>query len=326
MYLKKLKKDIIECVKFYRENVESITSVAKKFNIDKATLKKHKDINIDKLVFYKEFYYEFSSKELDAVNEYVSSKVSASYIRDKYGFKHETLNKMLEVLGFSTTRKFKVDFNRNVFSTISTEADAYFLGLLLADGYINNSKGMVRLKLKGSDVDILEKFCDYLGMSYDSIKSEIHSETGNTQRYVGIHSKDIVSRLESYNIFQAKSCREKPYYNIKKELLSHYLRGYFDGDGCIYSSMNSISVCGSKEILKFFCDVFKDELGIIKEESSFINYDNMFKIIFSGNNMMKILDYLYADSNIYLKRKYNLFNKVREKRIAMSKSGNIGKS
>lgn len=324
--MKKLKKDIIECVKYYKESTESITSVAKKFNIDKATLKKYKDINIDKLVLYKDFYYEFSSKELEAINEYAFNNVPASYIREKYGFKHETLNKKLEVLGLSTQRKFKVNFNRTVFDSISTESDAYFLGLLLADGYINNSRGMVRLKLKGSDVDILEKFCDYLEMPRDCIKGEIHSETGNLQCYIGIHSTELISRLESYNIFQAKSFKEKPYYNIKSELIPHYLRGYFDGDGCIRSNLNSINVCGSKEILKFFCDVLEKELGIVKKECSFLQYSNMYKIEFCGNNMMKILNYLYADSNVYLKRKYNLFNKVREKRITVSKSGNIGKS
>lgn len=133
-----LKKDIIECVKFYKQSSDSITSVAKQFNIDKATLKKYKDIDIASLAFYKDCYYAFSDIEKEAINEYISTDVPASYIRKKYGFKHETLNKKLEVLGLSTQRKFKVKFNRNIFSTISTEEDAYFLGLLLADGYMNN--------------------------------------------------------------------------------------------------------------------------------------------------------------------------------------------
>lgn len=185
---------------------------------------------------------------------------------------------------------------------------------------------MIRLKLKAHDIDILEKFCNYLEMPVDSIKPEFHTETGNLQYYVGIHSKDILSRLESYNIFQGKSCKEKPYYEIKYELLPHYIRGYFDGDGCIRSNLHSISICGSKEVLKFFCDTFEKELGVMKREDSFMYYDNMHKVEFCGNNMMLILNYLYADCSTYLNRKYNLFNKVREKRIAVAKSGNIGKS
>lgn len=304
----------------------SITKTASKFNIDKGTLKKYKDLDTTNLVLYKDNYYIFSIKEIEAVSEYISTSATASYIYKKYGFKQETLNKKLEVLGYPKDRKYKVDFDRTTFKSISTESDAYFLGLLLADGYVNNSRGMVRLKLQSCDIDILEKFCDYLKMSRSSIKGEIHRDTGNLQKYVGIHSKEIIERLESYGIFQGKSCKETPFYGIDRSLLPHYIRGYFDGDGSIRTDLSSINICGSKEILNFICQTFKEDLGIVKEEESFAYYCNMYKVTFCGKNMMNILNYLYQDSSIYLNRKYNLFTNMKEKRLAMFKSGNIGKS
>lgn len=322
----KLKKNIIECVDYYNNTNLSLTQTAKMFGIDKATLKKYKDLDINELIFYQDNYYSFTEKEMNAVDEYISTDVSALYIRKKYGIKHETLNKKLTILGFSTDRKYLVNFNRDVFSTIETEHDAYFLGLLLADGYVNTNKCTVRLKLHSKDVDILEKYCDYLKMDRSCIKNEIHSVTGNLQSYVSIYSKQVVLRLHSYGVVQAKSCKETPYVDIRENLLRHYIRGYFDGDGCIRSDLTSINVCGSKEILSFICKVFNEKLGIYKDETDFAHYCNMYKVTFCGNNKRAILRYLYEDSSVYLNRKFKLFTNIKNLQIAMYKSGNIGKS
>lgn len=327
--MKSLKKEIIDSIIYLNENkgsYNSISDVAKLFKIDKATIKKYKDINLNKLVFFENKYYMFSEEELEAIDEYTSSDVTMLYIKEKYGYKQETFIKKLKILGYPTTRKYKVPLNRNVFNEISTEEDAYFLGLLLADGYIHENKGMVRLKLQSCDIDILKKFCNYLETTHDSIKYENHTLTGNLQCYVGIHSKEIIARLTKYGITQRKSCKEVPYYNIDETLLKHYIRGIFDGDGSIKTNLKGINICGSLEILKFICDAFDKHLDIKTTEKQYLMQGKIYKRYFTGDNMMKILDYLYSDASVFLDRKYTLYTAMKLHRIAMSKLGNIGKS
>lgn len=43
-------------------------------------------------------------------------------------------------MGYDNSRRYQRNFNRNAFDKIETEADAYWLGFILADGYINEDR------------------------------------------------------------------------------------------------------------------------------------------------------------------------------------------
>lgn len=66
--------------------------------------------------------------------------------------------------------------------------------------------------------------------------------------------------LTDKGLFPRKSLKEKPYYDIRKELILHYIRGVFDADGSIRSNGNIVFV-GSREMLRFIRDKL-EEFGL----------------------------------------------------------------
>lgn len=318
--MKKIKKEIVDALKFYNEENEnnlSPTAIAKIYEIDKTTLLTYiRDENsYENLIDYNGIYYYLDNLEYEAINEYINTDINFLGIRSKYGYKQETFQKKLEVLGYPTNRKYKCDYNRDKFKEIKTEEDAYILGFILADGYINEKVNMLRIKLQEKDLNILEKICNYFEMDYSFIKYQFHNITGNKEYYLSVYSKEIVNRLKSYNLRQNKSCKEIPYYDIDPALIKHYIRGIWDGDGYIRKNLKAIGVCGSKYVLEYiheclckninlsFSNKFK---GIIYDKDSHIyrlNYS-------SESNIYEITNYLYGQTTIYLNRKYALYQEI----------------
>ena len=68
--------------------------------------------------------------------------------------------------------KIMVNYNRHIFDTIDTKEKAYWLGFIVADGYLNDSKHMLRIKLGDIDKKHLEKFIIFLGGDLSMLKSE----------------------------------------------------------------------------------------------------------------------------------------------------------
>lgn len=320
--MKIIKKDIIDALKFYKEDNKdtlSATAVSKKFKLDKGTLLtylRNEQFNYDNLIKKDDFYYYLDQNEYEAINEYINTDITFLGIRKKYGYKQETFKKKLEVLGYPTNKKYKLKYNRDKLKEIKTEEDAYILGFILADGYINEDRGFFRIKLQEKDLDILQKICNYFEMDYSFIKYEFHAITGNKQYYLSIYDKDIVDRLKFYGLNQNKSCKEVPYYNIDKSLVRHYIRGIWDGDGFINKDFSGTGVCGSEETLNYIYEILKEELCLYlsdyKKENA-IYHDkscNIYRLYFSTRNVYEIINYLYEDATIYLNRKYALYKQL----------------
>jgi hypothetical protein len=73
-----------------------------------------------------------------------------------------------------------IEYNRHIFDVIDTPEKAYWLGFIIADGYLNDNKNMLRIKLGNKDKCHLEKFIKFLDGDLSMLKSEIHNITGNT--------------------------------------------------------------------------------------------------------------------------------------------------
>lgn len=171
---------------------------------------------------------------------------------------------------------------------------------------------MLRIKLQEKDIDILEKICDYFNMDYSFIKYEYHNITGNKQYYLSIYDKEIIDKLELYGLHQNKSCKEVPFLNINSNLIRHYIRGIWDGDGFISSNKNKIGICGSKEVLEYIHTSLINNLNLnFTDKFIGVRYDgssHLYRLEYCGEKIKQILDFLYLDSNIYLNRKYALYN------------------
>ena len=204
-----------------------------------------------------------------------------------------------------------IEYNRHIFDNIDSAEKAYWLGFIVADGYLNDDKNMLRIKLGDKDKIHLEKFINFLGGDLSMLKSEIHNITGNTQWYVSTYSPQIHDALKNLNVEQAKSGNEHV-PPINKQYYRDFIRGLWDGDGFIRESLSGIGLVGSYECLSFVQQIFEQELGI-KPLKIYPHY-NTFKIEYRSTKraIPLIIKYLYQKNDVALDRKMELANQIKK--------------
>lgn len=149
------------------------------------------------------------------------------------------------------------DYDRRFFAILDTEAKAYWAGFLLADGSVSEF-GAVRLKLGAKDRSHLDAFASAIGGGLP-IAEEIKKD-GRRLPSVRFSSREMVHDLSRYGIIPRKTFGHPIPTGIPPEMVRHFLRGYFDGDGCITEKSQSdcgilqygLAVCGSREFLEWF--------------------------------------------------------------------------
>jgi hypothetical protein len=122
-------------------------------------------------------------------------------------------------------------YNENYFEKIDTEDKAYFLGLIFADGCIVYDpikfRYNVLITLHPKDVHILESFIKFIDGEMTVWKNKNREIC-----QVSLSGKKIVIDLIKLGAIPNKTFKlNYPKINVKLE--KHFLRGYFDGDGCI---------------------------------------------------------------------------------------------
>lgn len=135
--------------------------------------------------------------------------------------------------------KYKCD--KNFFLDIDTEEKAYWLGFIMADGYMNKEKTKFGIMLDIKDVTHLEKFNQTLNSNYPIITRTIKDKRGftSTECCIRINSKYMCETLMKNDIYPNKTGNEIIPNSIPYILKRHFIRGYFDGDGSISKISNS---------------------------------------------------------------------------------------
>ncbi len=91
-------------------------------------------------------------------------------------------------------------------------------------------------------------------------------------------SDKLVNDIEKHGIVERKTFKLKfPFESMTKDLYSHYIRGYFDGDGSVFYTKSRdkenevlcVSLCGTyeflNEILSLFTFIKADEKCLYKD-------------------------------------------------------------
>ena len=114
------------------------------------------------------------------------------------------------------------------FEKIDSEEKAYWLGFLYADGYISFSENKIELSLAEKDVHHIEKFRDFLG-----INNRICYRPSVKAYRLSFRSDKCKQDLINQGCTPRKSLTLKfpTSKQVPYELIRHFIRGYFDGDG-----------------------------------------------------------------------------------------------
>lgn len=218
-------------------------------------------------------------------------------------------------------RDSKIKVNENYFEKINSSDKAYFLGFIMADGYIykrTDNLYKFGIKIKSSDDDIIKKFCTYINYPLNKIIYRNQTRKGTISELVEIqiNNQFFCSNLIKLGIVPKKSGKEIMPNCSGYEI--DFIRGFIDGDGWIYRHICStgqdrfsIGCCSSSlSILDSIQKYIKDNLDIemhISERLGVYKCENASKY-----KVFKLLNRIYYDNCLSLNRKNNLAQEIRK--------------
>lgn len=193
-----------------------------------------------------------------------------------------------------------------------TEDSAYVLGFLHADGFMSKNKGYI--KFSQTESDILKKINKVMGESYSI--SEYQKEKHQLLYGLQINSVEMCRDLEALGIHPQKS-KTVGWPPIPSNFFRHFIRGVFDGDGCISCIKEGKNGGRGSWMIHFttasalFASALLNWLqaeDITCRLEKYKNKECWTIYVSTGfGNGEKFYDLLYKDASIYMQRKYDKF-------------------
>ncbi len=260
----------------------------------------------------------------EIINLYLSGKGTVE-ISKKYSVSFSWVNEFLKSRNVKirnrsqASRIFKI--NEHYFDKIDSEEKAYWLGFIFADG-CNTRKGFT-ISISRKDKDHLNKIKNVL---YDDNRYNIKDAYAfcKGKKYkisqFWLTSKYLSGVLSGLGAIPAKSLVLKFPEWIDKLLIRHFIRGYFDGDGCLHVYRNrataTFSLIGTNEFLNSVNSILKNKIGLI--ECCMSKRNRVWYLTTTRHNNLKLIyDWFYSDADLFLSRKkekfIEYFNKKRKR-------------
>lgn len=213
-----------------------------------------------------------------------------------------------------------ITFNENYFENIDTEHKAYFLGFISADGCVShrtkNCK-VLSINIHKQDINILNKFKVEIRFSGEISMNNVRSNMCT----MFCHSIKMVNDLAKYNVIPNKT-KNLIFPNLPEDLIRHYMRGYFDGDGCVSihkdkrfnncdrGQINLVSA--SYNFIKRYVDILICNCNVKNNKISDRNSRSSYYVIDWGKliDVENIYHFFYKDALIYLERKKEKYDEV----------------
>ena len=212
-------------------------------------------------------------------------------------------------------------FNDRYFDKIETPNQAYWLGFIYADGYIvkreSDRNCELGINIQSGDIELLKDFNNELGGVHNITYSHDEKYICNNLKMsitdsvtLRIYSKNIVNDLIKNKVIQNKT-QSQIFPVVEDNLFFDFLRGYIDGDGCIYVNQNKISASqvhitsSHDEVLNYI----KNKLFLYGISSRvYKEKENKYRIYINHKSALKLLDMIYYDENVQkLNRKYEKY-------------------
>ena len=226
------------------------------------------------------------------------SGMSAGDISRKIGHSQSQVSTLLNKLGYDLSN-WTIKVDETFFEEINTQNKAYVLGWMFSDGNVMDN-GLVRLSIHYNDIEILQKIKDV--MKY---KGELHRN--RNMICLNISRKKIAKDLINLGCIPRKSLVLK-FPTIQPHLLSHFMRGCYDGDGSILLRKNgrfNTNITSSDD----FISGWKQELDRMDIYYSIYKKkpEKTTSSLFTNriHDSIKLVKFLYQDANLFLQRKYD---------------------
>ena len=260
------------------------------------------------------------TKELkqEIINYYLSKPMTLKQVEDKYKLSHPTISKILKEIPKYTKAKINnPNMKEHFFQEINSEENAYFLGLLIADGNVfkdnTGRQASISITLNLEDEYMLQKFKEVLradtSIGYDN--------RGCGQ--IAVRSDIMAEDLAKYGVVPRKSYHTY-LPEIPNQYMWHLLRGIFDGDGSILAKpspnddghnrfLHCISFCGTHKLMEGISNYLYENLAF-KQKPTVYDYKDRQLSELKIQNINDIYLFgtcIYKKATIFLDRKYKIF-------------------
>ncbi len=240
-------------------------------------------------------------------------------IGDLYGVDLGTVRNRLIKLPEFTPRKpwthvRRHQIDEHYFDEINTPTKAYLFGLLMADG--SNIEGSC-VSLDLTDRELVVLFRDELCRAR-TLKLLERVRPGHKKIFAcRIKCASLSRTLARHGMVQSKTHKLKYPSAVSDELACHFVRGYFDGDGCITGAPASktsaylrwsFRLVGTRPFLTSVQEILAAQ---VKVRSSVRPTRSVFCLAVSGNQqVVKVRDWIYGSGGPSLQRKREKFSQV----------------
>lgn len=273
---------------------------------------------------------------MSGLNEEQKQLIKKAYIDEKRGQAYcakiahtsvYTVKKFLKAEGISirsyseaailsNKNRKKYHINEEYFNT-QTPDMVYLLGFLAADGSIAKRGNSIKIGLSQVDYDFLEEINRKLDSNYP-IKKYTNNR-GYECCSLTFTSEHIKNQLANFNIVPQKTFSFEIPNNLKPEYFNDFLRGYFDGDGCVSTAgPNAIrwSICSANRknmeiIVNYLFDNYNiPKVAIQARNSKSGNGHILYYIQYSTSATKKLFNILYYNNCFCLPRKFEKYKKI----------------
>lgn len=244
------------------------------------------------------------------IDKYLNEKYTLKQLGKEFHCSYSTIRCLLNKHKIQS-RGNKQGYPRNefYFNQIDTIEKAYWLGFLCADGCVHSN--IYEVSMCSTDKEHVLKFKEAIGAVNHkvSIVKDTRFKNSKPIYHFSIKDKQLHTDLIKLGCVPQKSLLLNKIPNIPRDHTSHFIRGYFDGDGSLHylkgTNNYRISFVGTKDFLTDMQKELQTNVSLQKNAAG-----RAFVLQIAGRKQVeRILKYLYKDSTeeIRLNRKYQTY-------------------
>ena len=276
------------------------------------------------------------ARDYRSLNSYQKTRIVEFYYKNKdiqvkdigkeLNISDRAVRRVLKEENINTRLKNRYVLDESYFDKIDTEEKAYILGFIYADGFVGDEH-FNNIVISINDLELLEFIAKELKFSGKIRETRKGGFKNSKPGYsLNFSSVKISSRLRELGLYPNKSLTIERLPKIRDDLVRHFIRGYFDGEGSIILSHNSSYYKNADKVIKYvyptYCFMILGTQGFLENIIKVTNF-NYAKIyptkcekikcirITAKKEFDNIFNYLYKNSTIRLERKYNKWMEIK---------------
>jgi hypothetical protein len=252
---------------------------------------------------------------------YLDDQLSIEAIANKMGCSISKVQKYLEREGLTRSNLDSkrllsklTQHNSTFFDNIDTEEKAYWLGFFYADGYLAKNGCVLTINLSWKDASHLQRFANIFQREVlvhertpDKRNGKIYRVATCSFSCVYLWNALIVKGIKQGNTLSEDI---SVFEHIPDELIHHFVRGFFDGDGFVHQNKRGgleFGFVGSCPFMRHLRNLIVISTGLAAPKLD--DTHKLATLHWNGRGVSRQFEnWLYYNATIWLERKRNVFD------------------